>query len=143
MLPAKDGRGPLLSIGELSRLTGVHVETIRYYERVNVLPAPPRTAGHRRAYDQSHQRTLEFVRRARDLGFRLDEIRALLKLDGSARASCEDARGIASFHLARVRAKLADLARLEAVLSETVAKCAADVAPECPVLDILGAGPRG
>lgn len=142
MRPAKDMRAAPLSIGELSRLTGVHIETIRYYERISILPAPPRTAGHRRAYGQSHQRTLEFVRRARDLGFRLDEIRALLKLDGAGRASCEEARGIASFHLASVRLKRAELARLEAVLSEAVAKCAANITPECPVLDILGAGPR-
>jgi MerR family transcriptional regulator, mercuric resistance operon regulatory protein len=137
-----DLRGAPLSIGALSRLTGVHIETIRYYERINILPAPPRTAGRRRAYGRSHQRTLEFVRRARELGFRLDEIRVLLKLDGSGRASCEEARGIASHHLAGVRAKLADLARLEAVLSETVAKCAANATPQCPVLDILGARPQ-
>lgn len=128
-----------LSIGELSRSTGVHVETIRYYERIRMLPVPPRTEGGRRAYAPSDRRMLAFIRRARDLGFSLGEIRALLELIQSSRPSCREAREIASHHLASVRAKIADLARLEAVLSETVAQCAGNVAPACPVLDILQA----
>lgn len=139
MQPFTESRGALLSIGELSRLTGVHIETIRYYERVKMLPTPPRTAGGRRAYGQSCRRRLNFIRRARDLGFSLDEIRALLDLDGSGRASCAEVRGIASLHLISVRSKLANLTRLEAVLSETVAQCASNVTPVCPMLDILGA----
>ncbi len=137
MQPVTDTRAPALSIGELSRLTSVHIETIRYYERVKMLPAPPRTEGGRRVYGQSHRRTLGFIRRARDLGFSLDEIRALLDLGASGRASCAEVREIASLHLASVRAKLADLARLESVLSETVAQCSGDLTPKCPVLDIL------
>jgi MerR family mercuric resistance operon transcriptional regulator len=137
MQPVTDPRAAPLSIGELSRLTGVHIETIRYYERIKMLPSPPRTVGGRRTYDQSHRRTLGFIRRGRDLGFNLDEIRALLDLDGSGQASCADVREIASLHLANVRAKLADLARLEALLSETVAKCTGNKTPPCPVLDIL------
>jgi MerR family mercuric resistance operon transcriptional regulator len=113
MPPLKDTHEAPLSIGPLSRLTGVHIETIRYYERVKMLPAPPRTEGGRRVYGQSHRQTLGFIRRARDLGFTLDEIRALLDLDGSRRPSCAKAREIASLHLINVRAKLADLARLE------------------------------
>jgi MerR family mercuric resistance operon transcriptional regulator len=133
-----DRRGGPLSIGALSRLTGVHIETIRYYERVKMLPAPPRTEAGRRTYGQNHRRTLGFIRRARDLGFSLNEIRALLDLDGSGRASsCAEVREIASQHLVSVRAKLADLARLEAVLSETVAQCEGNLTPQCPVLDIL------
>lgn len=132
-----DTRAAPFSIGELSRLTGVHIETIRYYERVKMLPTPPRTAGGRRTYDQSHRRTLGFIRRARDLGFSLHEIRALLDLGGSGGASCAEVREIASLHLASVRAKLADLARLEAILSETVGQCTGNVTPVCPVLDIL------
>ena len=118
MRPFMDELGAPHSIGELSRLTRVNIETIRYYERVKILPAPPRTEGGRRAYGQSHMRTLGFIRRARDLGFSLDEIRALLDLDRSRRPSCAKAREIASLHLINVRAKLADLARLEAVLAE-------------------------
>jgi MerR family transcriptional regulator, mercuric resistance operon regulatory protein len=136
MMPFKDTCGEPFSIGELSQLTGVHIETIRYYERVKILPAPPRTEGGRRAYSWSHKRTLGFIRRARDLGFSLDEIRALLDLEGS-RGSCTEVQDIASRHLLNVRAKLADLARLEAILAETVGQCAANVTPKCPLLDIL------
>jgi MerR family transcriptional regulator, mercuric resistance operon regulatory protein len=137
MQPVTDARAPPLSIGELSRLTGVHVETIRYYERVRMSPSPPRTAGGRRTYGAKHRRTLGFIRRARDLGFSLDEIRVLLDLGESGRASCAEVRKIASLHLANVRAKLADLARLEAILSETVEQCVGDVALVCPVLEML------
>jgi MerR family mercuric resistance operon transcriptional regulator len=137
MQPFTDKRGAPLSIGALSRLTGVHIETIRYYERVKMLPAPPRTEAGRRTYGQSHRRTLGFIRRARDLGFGLDEIRTLLDLDEPGRASCAQVGEIASLHLAKVRMKLADLTRLEAVLSETVAQCASHLTPQCPVLAIL------
>jgi len=137
MQPITDKREGSLSIGALSQQTGVHIETIRYYERIKMLATPPRTAGGRRVYGERHRRTLGFIRRARDLGFSLDEIRALLDLDGSGRASCAEVREIASRHLAKVRAKLADLARLEAVLSETVGQCAANISPVCPVLGIL------
>ena len=137
MQPITDTRTPALSIGDLSLLTGVHIETIRYYERVKMLPAPPRTTGGRRAYNGSHRRTLGFIRRARDLGFSFDEIRALLDLNGSGRAPCAEVQAVASLHLVNVRAKIADLARLEAVLSETVAQCAGNLTPKCPVLDIL------
>ena len=106
MQPITDKREGSLSIGALSQQTGVHIETIRYYERIKMLAAPPRTAGGRRVYGERHRRTLGFIRRARDLGFNLDEIRALLDLDGSGRASCAEVREIASWHLANVRAKL-------------------------------------
>lgn len=120
----KDSGAAILSIGELSRLTGVHIETIRYYERVRMLPIPSRSSAGRRAYDLSHRRTLGFIRRSRDLGFTLNEIRALLDLGAPGRASCAETREIASRHLINIRAKLADLARLEAILSETIAQCA-------------------
>ena len=137
MQPITNKREGSLSIGALSQQTGVHIETIRYYERVKMLAAPPRSGGGRRVYGQSHRRTLGFIRRARDLGFSLDEIRALLELDGSNRASCAEVREIASLHLTNVRAKLADLARLERVLSETIGQCEANMTPVCPVLGIL------
>src|ERR1700734_3262291 len=118
MQPITDKREGSLSIGALSRQTGVHIETIRYYERIKMLAAPPRTAGGRRVYGERHRRTLGFIRRARDLGFNLDEIRALMDLDGRGGASCGGVREIASGPLAKVRAKLADRAGLEAVLSK-------------------------
>ena len=82
-----------LSIGELSRRTRVNIETIRYYERIKMLPAPPRTANGRRVYGPGDRRTLAFIRRARELGFTLGEIRALLALSGGgAQEACPEVR---------------------------------------------------
>src|ERR1700719_4157626 len=125
------------SIGELSQHSCVKVETIRYYERIKMLPAPPRTANGRRIYGPADKRTLAFIRRSRDLGFTLEEIRALLALGGPERASCADVRKIASAHLTNVRRKLSDLVKLESILAQTVAQCSDGASPDCPVLDIL------
>src|SRR5260370_16659704 len=95
-----------ISIGELSKHSGVNIETIRYYERINMLPAPPRTASGRRVYGPAEKRTLAFIRRSRDLGFTLEEIRALLALGGPDRASCADVPKIAVPHLPTVTTKL-------------------------------------
>jgi MerR family mercuric resistance operon transcriptional regulator len=129
-----------IPIGELSKRSGVNIETIRYYERIKMLPAPPRTASGRRVYGPAEARTLAFIRRSRDLGFTLQEVRALLALGGPGRARCADVRKIASAHLASVRNKLSDLVKLESVLAETVAQCSDRAAPDCPVLDMLDAG---
>ncbi len=130
-------RAENLPIGELSRLSGVNIETIRYYERVKMLPPPPRTASGRRIYGSTDLRTLTFIRRSRELGFSLDEIRALLRLGGPERASCREVREIAAHHLEDIRAKLGDLKKLEHLLAKTVARCSGKTAPDCPVLDIL------
>jgi MerR family mercuric resistance operon transcriptional regulator len=130
-------RADELTIGRLSDLTGVNIETIRYYERTKVLSAPPRAANGRRIYQSSDVRTLAFLRRARDLGFSLDDIRALLRLGGPQKASCREVRRIASHHLDDIRAKITDLRKLERLLSKTVAQCSGSTAPDCPVLDIL------
>ena len=124
-------------IGELSRLSGVNIETIRYYERIEMLPPPPRTASGRRIYGSTDLRTLTFIRRSRELGFSLDEIRALLRLGGPEKASCREVREIAAHHLGDIRAKLSDLKKLERLLAKTVARCSGNTAPDCPVLDIL------
>jgi MerR family transcriptional regulator, mercuric resistance operon regulatory protein len=124
-------------IGELSGLSGVKIETIRYYERVKMLPPPPRTASGRRVYEVTDLRILVFIRRSRELGFSLDEIRGLLRLGGPEKASCREVRAIAAHHLEDIRAKLADLKKLERLLSKTVARCSGKTAPDCPVLDIL------
>ena len=130
-------RARALTIGDLSEHTGVNIETIRYYERIKMFPAPPRTAGGRRVYDAAHLRILAFIRRSRELGFSLDQVRALIRLGGPAKASCREVRDIASHHLDDIRAKIADLRKLERLLTKTVARCTGTTAPECPVLDIL------
>jgi len=130
-------RAQELTIGRLSELTGVNIETIRYYERTKVLPAPARTESGRRVYQSADVRTLAFLRRARELGFSLDEIRALLRLGGPEKASCREVRRIAAHHLDDIRAKISDLRKLERLLAKTVAQCTGTTAPDCPVLDIL------
>jgi MerR family mercuric resistance operon transcriptional regulator len=130
-------RAENLPIGELSKQSGVNIETIRYYERIKMLAPPPRTASGRRVYDSTDLRILVFIRRARELGFSLDEIRALLRLGGPEKASCREVREIAAHHLEDIRAKLGDLKKLERLLAKTVARCSGKTAPDCPVLDIL------
>jgi MerR family mercuric resistance operon transcriptional regulator len=126
-----------MTIGQLSELTGVNIETVRYYEKIKLLPPPPRAANGRRIYGPGERRILAFVRRSRELGFSLDEVRALLRLGGPERASCREVRDIATHHLDDVRAKITDLRKLERLLATTVGRCSGTSAPECPVLDIL------
>ncbi|WP_036279457.1 helix-turn-helix domain-containing protein [Methylocystis sp. ATCC 49242] len=126
-----------LTIGRLAAAAGVNLETVRYYERIGLMSPPGRTASGHRAYEQPHVRRLSFIRRARELGFSIEQIRALLALAEPSRASCAEVREIARTHLDEVRAKLVDLAKLECILVETVARCSGDAAPSCPVLDML------
>lgn len=134
-------RAAPFTIGQLSNAAGVNIETIRYYERIELLAPPPRTRGGHRSYGREHIQRLKFVRRARELGFGIDAIRALLALAEGGNPPCQQVRDIAALHLADVRAKLADLSRLERVLSTTVTecdeKCCASPAPPCPVIEIL------
>ena len=133
---AETGR---IAIGQLSKHTGTNVETIRYYERVKILPTPQRTEGGHRLYGPNETRALAFIRRARELGFGLDEIRALLGLAEPAKASCAEVRAIAARHLEDVRAKIADLEKLERLLAKTIKQCSGKAVPECAVLDVLDA----
>jgi MerR family mercuric resistance operon transcriptional regulator len=128
------------TIGRLAAAAGVNLETVRYYERIGVMPEPERTPGGHRAYTTKHRDRLEFVRRARELGFSLDDVRALLALSEPGRQVCAEVRTIAAAHLEEVRRKLADLVRLEAVLDQLVRQCDEN-APACPVIEALG-GPR-
>ena len=127
-----------LPIGELSRRTGVNIETIRYYERIKILPVPPRTASGRRAYGPAEARILCFIRRSRELGLTLDQIRALLGLSAkNGQDACAEVRQLAASHLAEVRAKLSDLRAMQHVLAEAVRQCDAGEAPGCPLIDTL------
>jgi MerR family transcriptional regulator, mercuric resistance operon regulatory protein len=126
-----------LTIGALSKETGVNIETIRYYERIKMLPSPSRTTSGRRIYTSIDLRTLAFIRRSRELGFSLDEIRRLLRLGGPESAPCQQVRAIAAHHLEDIRAKINDLRKLERLLDATVTRCTGTTAPECPVLGIL------
>lgn len=123
-------------IGKLSAGSGVNIETIRYYERIGLLGRPSRTQSGRRVYGQEAVRVLVFIRRSRELGFSLDEIRALLGLAGQ-KPSCREVRDIAEPRLADVRARLRDLRKIEQVLASTLSRCSGSDVPECPILDVL------
>lgn len=127
----------ILRRGDLARLTGCNLETIRYYETIGVMPEPPRSSKNYRVYDDSHVTRLRFVMRARGLGFTLDEVRDLLAMVDGGQQTCGEVQALATAHLATVRAKIADLRRIEQVLSSTVAQCTGDDVPECPVIDAL------
>ncbi|MDP3747362.1 MAG: helix-turn-helix domain-containing protein [Phenylobacterium sp.] len=127
-----------LTIGRLAAAAGVNLETVRYYERIGLMPLPDRTVGGHRSYRPEHRSHLAFIRRARELGFTLDDIRALLALAEPGRQSCAVVKTIASDHLRNVHAKIADLSRLAGVLEDAVRQCGDGDVPECPVIQVLG-----
>lgn len=126
-----------ISIGALSKRTGCNIETIRYYERIRVLPRPARTGGGHRLYTLEHVKRLWFVRRARELGFSLEEVRALLGLADQRNTRCAQVRDMAAGHRADVQVKIADLKTMERVLSSMVTQCADGTLPQCPIIEVL------
>lgn len=129
-----------LTIGALATAAGVGVETVRYYQRRGLLPEPARPLGSVRRYGAEEVARIGFIRRAQDLGFTLEEIGSLLQLqDGTDRRSI---RRIAGARLAQIRARLADLQRMEAALAHVLADCEhLPGAPECPIVAAIVAPP--
>lgn len=127
----------MISIGALAKRSGVLAETIRYYETEGLLRKPERSAGGYRLYDASDIERLSFIRQARDLGFKLDAVRRLLGLADRKVNTCDEVRELAGVHLAEVRAKLADLRRMERVLADLVRSCEGSAVPECLLLEAL------
>lgn len=124
-------------IGALAKRSGAGIETIRYYERIGMLAPAPRSANGRRVYGHADLRVLVFIRRARELGFTLDDIRTLLQLGAPQLATCRDVREIAARHLEAIRQKLRDLTKMETLLASTVAQCSGAAVPDCAVLNVL------
>lgn len=125
------------TIGTLSKLTGCNIETIRYYERVGLLPDPPRTEGGHRLYGELHLKRLAFIRRCRGLGFTIEEIREFLELVDGKRYTCDEVHALTLDHLEDVKKKMADLRRMERVLKHMAAQCSGGKVPECPIVDAL------
>lgn len=123
-------------IGDLSRRTAVNIETISYYEKIGLLPPPPRTGGGHRLYGEVHRSRLAFIRRSRQLGFTLEEVRNLLGLVEGGH-SCGQVKNAALSHLTSIRRKIADLRRMERTLAETAGRCEGGAAPDCPIVDAL------
>jgi Cu(I)-responsive transcriptional regulator len=127
----------LYRIGDLARATDTKVETIRWYEKEGLLPRPSRTAGNYRAYGQDELARLNFIRRARDLGFPLDQVRALLDLAENREGDCASIDVLAAQHLAEIDRKLADLTALRRELSTLLSSCRGGKVANCRIIDAL------
>lgn len=126
-----------MRIGELSKLTETVVETIRFYEQAGVLVPPPRTSGGYRNYGADQVQRLTFIRRCRELGFSLDEVRSLLSIADQAEESCAAVSQMAAAHLGEVRNKLKRLRRLERTLADLEKSCRGGKIKQCRILESL------
>ena len=126
-----------LLIGSVSSRSGVPIETIRYYERMGIMPDPDRSEGGQRLYNSGQLRRLSFIKRCRDLGFSLKEIRDLLALVEGGQHTCGEVFDLTMEHLNNVRTKLADLIKLEKALVRMSGQCSRGQVPDCPIVDIL------
>lgn len=126
-----------MKIGEVAAASGCHLETIRYYERIGLLPPPGRTASGYRAYTGTDVERVRFITRGRNLGFSLDEIRSLLRLTEDPDLSCEGADQLARHHLAKIRQRIAELQRMARELELTVKECAGGRRAACAILGAL------
>lgn len=125
------------SRGSLSAKTGVNIETIRYYEKIGLMPDPVRSAGGHRIYDQGHLKRLSFIRRSRELGFTLQEIRELLALVDGGDYTCAEIRDRTNVHLADVTKKIHDLRKIQRTLKTMASKCDGGLVPICPIVEEL------
>lgn len=125
------------AIGVMSHKTGVNIETIRYYERIGIMPKPDRTEGGNRQYNHDQLKRLFFIKRCRELGFRIEEIRELLQMVDRADFTCGEVHTMTVDHLVTVKKKIADLRRLERALQSMAAECSKGDVPDCPIIDTL------
>ena len=126
-----------LKRGVLAQRTGCNLETIRYYEKIGLMRDPPRTASGYRIYGVADERRLRFIMRGRELGFSIEDLRDLLGLVDRRAVTCAQVRTTAGTNVAAVRARIADLRRVERVLSATIRACAGGDVPDCPIIDAL------
>ena len=131
------------TIGRLAQETATKVVTIRYYERIGLLPAPRRTTGNYRTYEPEQVGRLRFIRRCRELGFTLDQVRDLLRLSSQGDQECREVDRIAAGHLAAVEDKIADLTRLADELRRINSRCAGGGGiASCRIIDALSPGEK-
>jgi len=136
-MPEKAREQAQLTRGTLAARVGCTIETIRYYERVGILPPAPRSAGGHRLFGEDLIKRLHFVRRGRELGFTLEEIRELLRLVDGGAYTCARIETLARAHARDIRNKIADLERLTAVLDKMASQCTGGDIPACPIIDAL------
>jgi DNA-binding transcriptional MerR regulator len=136
---------PNLKIGALAERTGTNAPTIRYYEEIGLLRSADRQAGGQRVYGDADVKRLTFIRRCREFGFSINQVRSLVALVQDPRSSCMHARDLAQGHLAAIRAKLTQLKALERSITAFVVNCDASCAggpgPDCVILDCLSRVP--
>lgn len=133
-----------MKIGEIARSSGLSVETVRYYEKQGLLPRAPRRRSGYREFTDDAVRRLQFIHRAKDLGFTLREIRDLLSLRVERGNTCADVRRRASAKLEEVEARIIELRRVKVALARLVASCTGEGPnSDCPFLDALGADGLG
>ena len=126
-----------MTIAEVSQKYDISADTLRYYERIGLLPAPPRTAGGYRDYRPADADRLRFISRGRELGFSLEEIRSLLGLAEDAGLSCQDVDRLARGHLLDIRNRLNDLQRMASELERVIGSCSGGERGQCAILDTL------
>lgn len=129
--------GREVPIGIVAGRSGCGIETIRFYEKAGVLPRARRTQSGRRVYDDRDVARITFIRRARELGFSLNEVRGLLALAEGNGGICEKVQSIALRHLDEIAAKLSDLITMQTVLNALAARCAQGEDTSCPLIDTL------
>ena len=127
-----------LTIGEMGKATNTKIETIRYYERIGLMPEPARTSSNYRDYGQAELGRLSFIRRSRDLGFSLDQVRALLGLSDDKNCDCAGIDRIANQHLLEVDRKIADLQALRRELKAVIDSYDGGTVAECRIIEALG-----
>ena len=127
-----------MKIGELATATSTKVETVRFYEKAGLLPLPARTDGNYRSYGQGHLQRLSFIRRARDLGFSLDDVRELLALADEQDQPCDAVDRIANRHLAEIERKIADLELMRVELDRVIGSCRKGTVGDCKIIETLG-----
>lgn len=126
-----------MTIGELSRRTDVHIETIRFYEKKDILPKADRNKSDRRVYDESDVRRLNFIHKCRGFGFSLKEIVSLLGLVDTGKFTCKQVHDLTLEHAKEVNRKIVSLKKMELVLLDMVDQCGLGNVPECPIIDTL------
>lgn len=129
----------LITIGKVADRTGCHIETIRYYEKEGLLPEPPRSSGGHRLYSQNLVERLIFVRRARELGFSILQIKQLHSIVDGEHVSCESVKSIADEHLEEISSKITDLTKMQSILQKLSQQCSGKDVPECPIISALQA----
>ena len=126
-----------MRIGELARACECPVETIRYYEKIGLLPHAARRANGYRSYENMHQKWLQFILRSRELGFSQDEVRRLTDLAHQKRPACADVHALLEEHVVDVRKRVSELERMEKALIRLKKQCQEGTLHDCPVIDEL------